>query len=385
PRIFDFFVFLTFDDGEEPLVRLLTENPKRMRTWWRNGSTGAIVKSTTDEGEGISNPTTVYPDYRGYATGRSEHLSLLDTLNPMHRIWSDGRWLKLMLAHGCYWKKCAFCDTHLDYIGRFAPSKASVIADQMEAMSRESGGLRGFHFVDEAAPPALLSALADELLKRGMTGFSWWGNVRFDRAFTPTVCAKLAKAGCIALTGGLEVASDRLLKLMNKGVTFEQVARVTHAMSEAGIRVHCYLMYGFPTQTVAETVDSLERVRQLFAEGCIQSAFWHRFSATAHSGIGRAPHQLGIEIMEPDLPRGLRFARNDLPFRDPTPLENGIDHDLLGIGLNRALYNYMQGVGLDLDVRQWFDVPGGRRGLGRRGLGKTRVPKNLVRTAMKIR
>ena len=244
------------------------------------------------------------------------------------RIWLMA-WLKLMLAHGCYWKKCAFCDTHLDYIGRFAPSKASVIADQMEAMSRESGGLRGFHFVDEAAPPALLSALADELLKRGMTGFSWWGNVRFDRAFTPTVCAKLAKAGCIALTGGLEVASDRLLKLMNKGVTFEQVARVTHAMSEAGIRVHCYLMYRFPTQTVAETVDSLERVRQLF-RSCINQRL--AFSATAHMGSG-APINSESKLWN-RLPRVTFRAETSLFEIDAS---NRIDHDLLGIGLNRAL------------------------------------------------
>jgi hypothetical protein len=38
-------------------------------------------------------------------------------LNPMHRLWSDGRWNKLTVAHGCYWKKCSFCDVGLDYIG----------------------------------------------------------------------------------------------------------------------------------------------------------------------------------------------------------------------------------------------------------------------------
>jgi hypothetical protein len=49
-------------------------------------------------------------------------------------------------------------------------------------------------------------------------------------------------------------------------VTVEQVARVTQ-FTEAGVMVHCYLMYGYPTQTVQETVDSLEMVRQLFEAG----------------------------------------------------------------------------------------------------------------------
>src|SRR5204863_4148422 len=147
--------------------------------------------------------------------------------------------------------------------------------------------------------------------------------------------------------GGLEVASDRLLALMKKGVTVEQVARVTRAFTDAGIMVHAYLMYGFPTQTAQETIDSLERVRQLFAEGCIQSGFWHRFAATAHSPIGQRPQLYKIRL-KPE-PENL-FARNEIPFDDPT----GCDHDALGPGLRKALYNYMHGVGLDCDVRSWF-------------------------------
>ncbi len=103
----------------------------------------------------------------------------------------------------------------------------------------------------------------------------------------------------MAVSGGLEVASDRLLTLMKKGVTVAQVARVTRAFTDAGIMVHAYLMYGFPTETTQDTVDALERVRQLFAAGCIQSAYWHRFSATAHSPIGLHPEQYGITLRPP--------------------------------------------------------------------------------------
>ena len=134
---------------------------------------------------------------------------------------------------------------------------------------------------------------------------------------------------------------------MQKGVTVEQVARVARAFTDAGVMVHAYLMYGFPTETEQETIDALERVRQLFDAGCIQSAFWHRFAATAHSPIGLAPKRFGIRLL-PTTPAD--FARNELPFEDPT----GTDHDFLGRGLRKALYNYMHGVGLELDVRSWF-------------------------------
>ena len=151
---------------------------------------------------------------------------------------------------------------------------------------------------------------------------------------------------------------------MQKGITVEQVARVTHAFSQSGIMVHAYLMYGFPTQTVQETIDSLERVRQLFKAGCIQSAFWHRFSVTVHSPVGKHPDLYGIKL----LPVESKFALNDLPFEDST----GVDHDRFQPGLKKALYNYMLGIGLDEDVRFWFDFK----------VPKAKVSKKLITSAL---
>ena len=139
----------------------------------------------------------------------------------------------------------------------------------------------------------------------------------------PSLCQLLADSGCIAVTGGLEVASDRLLKLMKKGVSVEQVARVTRAFSDAGILVHAYLMYGFPTQTAQDTVDALEYVRQLFAAGCIQSGFFHRFTCTVHSPVGKHPQAIWRDAASA---AQATFANNDINFTDAT----GIDHDLFG-------------------------------------------------------
>jgi hypothetical protein len=302
------------------------------------------------------------PTYRGLPL--DGYLSLLEMLNPMHRLWSSGRWNKLTVARGCYWRKCAFCDVTLDYIARYDPASADLLVDRIVALVAETGQT-GFHFVDEAAPPAGLRGLAERLIARKVV-ITWWGNIRFEKTFTPRLAELLARSGCVALSGGLEVASDRLLERMEKGVTVAQVARVTRALTDAGIMVHAYLMYGFPTETEQETVDSLERVRQLFEAGCVQSAFWHRFAATAHSPIGRKPELYGIRLHpEPEV----TFARNDLGFDDPT----GTDHDRLGEGLRKALYNYMHGVGLDEDVRVWFP---GRR------VPRATVPKDFVAQAL---
>jgi hypothetical protein len=364
PRVFDHFDYVALDDGERPLLALLEhvrgERPRErlVRSFVRDGGKVRYI----DCGEpDIPFEAVGIPTWDGLPLDR--YLSVLDMLNPMHRLWSDGRWNKLTVAHGCYWKKCSFCDISLDYIARYDAVAATTLVDRIDAIIAETGQT-GFHFVDEAAPPKALAALADELHKRNRA-ISWWGNIRFEKSFTPELCRKLAASGCIAVSGGLEVASDRLLKLMQKGVSVEQVARVTHAFSEAGILVHAYLMYGFPTQTVQDTVDALEYVRQLFAAGCIQSGFFHRFACTAHAPVGLHPDRFGVTL-EP-LPQ-ITFAKNDVRFIDPT----GVDHDALGVGLNKALYNYMHGLGLDDDVRHWFDqrVP------------KTRVPRHFIERAL---
>jgi radical SAM superfamily enzyme YgiQ (UPF0313 family) len=347
PRVFDYFDYVTLDDGEKPLLALFEhlagQRPRLnlVRTFARVD--GAVRYFNSQEPD-IPFEEVGTPTWDGLPLDR--YLSLLDMLNPMHRLWSDGHWNKLTVAHGCYWKKCSFCDVSLDYIGRYDAASASTTVDRIERIVAETGH-SGFHFVDEAAPPKALRALAEELQRRNRA-ISWWGNIRFEKSFTPELCLQLADSGCIAVSGGLEVASDRLLGLMKKGVSVDQVARVTRAFTDAGILVHAYLMYGFPTQTVQDTVDALEYVRQLFAEGCIQSGYFHRFSCTVHSPVGQNPAEYGIRLQP--LPPG-KFAKNDVHFIDPT----GVDHDRLGKALNKALYNYMHGIGLDEDVRAWFD------------------------------
>jgi hypothetical protein len=381
PRVFEHVDYITLDDGEAPLLALIDflragrdERRPLLRTMLRDGD--RVVTRSDPSLHDIPHAETGTPTYDGLPLGR--YLSLVEMLNPMHRLWSDGRWNKLTVAHGCYWKKCTFCDVTLDYIGRYDPLAADLLVDRIVALAAETGQ-SGFHFVDEAAPPAALRALAERLIARRVT-ITWWGNIRFEKTFTPALAALLARSGCVAVSGGLEVASDRLLDLMEKGVTVAQVARVSRAFTEAGIMVHAYLMYGFPTETQQETIDALERVRQLFEQGCIQSAFWHRFAATAHSPIGLRPELFGIRLRpEP----ASTFARNELPFEDPV----GCDHETLGRGLRKAVYNFMHGIGLDADVRTWFvDGPKDRpRARAKRAprLPPPDVPRDLIRKALR--
>ncbi len=347
-RVFDYVDFITLDDGEAPLEALVeyiegkAERSSLKRTLLAENGTVQYINDPARKD--YRQEETGTPDYSDLPI--TKYISALEVANPMHRLWSDGRWNKLTMAHGCYWGKCTFCDITLDYIRLYEPVAAAMICDRIETLIAQTGET-GFHFVDEAAPPALMRELALELLRRKIK-ISWWTNIRFEKAFSRDLCYLLKASGCIAVSGGLEVASDRLLKLIQKGITVEQVAKVNRNFTEAGIMVHAYLMYGFPTQTAQETIDSLEMVRQLFKAGVLQSAFWHLFTMTAHSPVGKAPEQYQVSCS--NTTPGT-FANNDLDHEDPT----GADHSLFGEGLRKALFNYMHGIGIEEPLGKWFD------------------------------
>jgi radical SAM superfamily enzyme YgiQ (UPF0313 family) len=347
-RVFEFFDFICLDDGEAP-VEHLCEYLDGKRSLNDLKRTFAMVDSQLKYCN-----DSISPDYKQFDVGTPDYsdlqldkyISVIEVVNPMHRMWSDGRWNKLTMAHGCYWGKCTFCDISLDYIKVYEPVAAGLLCDRMEEMIEQTGE-RGFHFVDEAAPPALMRSLALEIIRRKLT-VTWWTNIRFEKSFTRDLCLLLKASGCIAISGGLEVASDRLLELIQKGVTVEQVARVCHNFTEAGIMVHAYLMYGFPTQTAQETIDSLEMVRQMFEAGVLQSAFWHQFAMTAHSPVGMYPEKFKVEKA---CSTSGSFANNDIVHLDKT----GTDHELFSYGLKKSLFNYMHGICFDYPLQEWFE------------------------------
>jgi radical SAM superfamily enzyme YgiQ (UPF0313 family) len=366
PRVFDCVDFICLDDGETPLLAILNhlknpiEHPHLKRTFVRKNNEVVYENSLTmGDFTHASLPAPTYDGLRFH-----DYLSVIDIPNPMHRLWNDGRWNKLTIAHGCYWKKCSFCDISLDYISRFEQAPAKALVDKMEQLIAETGET-GFHFVDEAAPPLAMRDLALEILSRGLQ-VTWWTNIRFEKTFTEDLCKLLAASGCIAVTGGLEVASPRLLEMMEKGITIDQVARVCKGFRDAGILVHAYLMYGFPTETEQETIDSLEIVRQLFQHGLLQSAHWHQFAMTVHSPVGMNPEKYNVVRMGPEF-KG--FANNDLYHTDPT----GADHEQFSDGLKKALYNYMHGIGIDFPLNKFFNFP----------VPKTKVHPLLIGNATK--
>ncbi len=294
----------------------------------------------------------VFPDFSGLDFSR--YIRIVEGTNPMHALWSGAAWMKGRLAYGCYWRTCSFCDTSLEYIARYSPSSPEAL---FAHLCRQAGitGQRGVHFVDEAMPLGHLVRFGLENLRHGRP-LLFWGNVRLEKLFTPDSCALLAEAGLVGVSFGLEVATETGLGATRKGISLGSIVTSLAALRHNGILAHAYLIYGWPGQSEADLVDSMEIVRQLFAEGLLVSAFWHRFILTRHSPIyaewreGKRP---SLRVIEPEW----TFGTNDLSF------EGEEDSARYGEGLDAALGAWMEGEDLDRPVRSWFEGRVARPGI----------------------
>ncbi len=284
-----------------------------------------------------------HPDYSEARLGL--YLRVRDSGNPMHSLWSEGKWLKCYLAHGCYHAKCSFCDVSLDYVKDYRPLDPEALFRSMRAQCERSGS-RGIHFADEALPPARLLHFALLNIAEGRP-LEFWGNIRFERAFDPGVCGILAEAGFLGASGGIEDARAEGLLSVGKGIDLEALVASLAAFAGAGIPVHAYMIYGLPGQDERALADSLELLRQLFELGLVTSSFWHRFTLTRHSRYMamRAAGQAGAP--EP-LGPSKDFASNDLSWKGEGLL------DRWGPGLDAALADWMGGRGVERPISRYF-------------------------------
>src|SRR5574344_333875 len=303
---------------------------------------------------------SLIPDYSDIDF--SLYPKMIDDTNPMHRLWNDGAWMKIYLAHGCYWHRCAFCDTTLDYVRCYKKTNISELYKGLLAQA-ESKRIYGVHFVDEAAPPIALVQFAKENLLHNKK-LSFWGNIRFEKTFTRDVADFLAAGGLIGVSGGIEIATANGLDSVNKGIKLESIVAACCAFKEAGILVHAYMIYGYWSDTVQDIIDNMETLRQFFEAGLLDSAFWHKFVLTRHSTVYQkwldyqakelTPKEIEqyedpISKLHPVEPKKHSFfARNNIHF------EGEDKTDEFNEPLNQALDDWMHGKNLSVPIKHYF-------------------------------
>ena len=289
--------------------------------------------------------STLIPDFSDIDFSR--YPRLIDDTNPMHRLWSDGAWIKAYMAHGCYWHQCAFCDVTLDYVKGYCQTNVSKLYEGLLRQCQQKG-VFGIHFVDEAMPPALMIQFARENLAHG-SPLTWWGNIRFEKQFTRDVADFLAAGGLIGVSGGLEIATGSGLDEIHKGTDLTSIVAACCAFKEAGILVHAYMIYGYWKETPQDLINSMETLRQFYANGLLDSSFWHKFVLTRHSRIYKEWQEGKFPELQPIVEKFIPlFAKNGLHFAGEERSEK------FGTALEVSLNEWMHGNHLNRPVQKWF-------------------------------
>lgn len=380
-KLFDYVDFISYDRGYGSYIDLINSDFARDgREYYKTAylHDGKIIntadrdKANKDEKDIKDKQDAIavleekctlatFPDYSDIDF--SLYPRLADDANPMHRIWSDGSWLKAYMAHGCYWHKCAFCDTTLDYVCSYKRLDCKKLYAHLSEQARKTG-IYGIHFVDEACPPRSLVEFASENTTvpstKSQGRLTFWGNIRFEKSFTRDIADFLSYGGLIGVSGGIEIATGSGLEKVNKGTDLESLIGACCAFKEAGILVHAYMIYGFYSESTQDTINSMEVLRQMFEAGLLDGSFWHKFVLTKHSTLftewkeGKHPDLkpiLDIDVSDADNKHKPWFAQNDIHF------EGEEKYEKFDYGLNLALNDWMHGENLTRPVQTWFNFP----------------------------
>ncbi len=274
------------------------------------------------------------PDYDGF---------------PLDRYLSPKRVLPLQGSRGCYWRKCTFCNLHVDNL-KFRLRNLDLVLEDIDKL-KEKYGAEYMFFSDECMPVKQLDSLSSRLIEKG-NDVKWMAGIRFDKGLTKEILAKARKAGCLKMVFGLESSNKRVLSLMDKGIETEITKNIIDYCDETGVAIHMYVIVGFPSETREEALETLDFVisNEKFLKSKGASCLACLFELEKHAPILRDPGKYGLtKIGHPkqdDLSLGY-FYETD---KGMTPEESGEVYEHVRSEIDNRLpifpYNFSMSDGL---------------------------------------
>jgi len=241
---------------------------------------------------------------------------------PLETYFSPELVLPYDPTRGCYWGKCAFCHYGLCKKGT-APYRQRKVEDIIKHLKELSSrwGCKNFYFSQDAFLPKTARKLA-LALEKSKLDIHWSTDMRPEADLTPECCKDLKAGGALSMALGIESASPRLLKLINKGVTIETMESAVKNLADSGIAVEAMCFNAFPTESLGDANATLGFIRTLQKEIalfiCGRFGLWHGSHVALYPeiyGIGRIWQMAGDELgtalfYKPRVPRSPRDQDN---------------------------------------------------------------------------
>lgn len=245
-------------------------------------------------------PNLVYRDGGETRVNEPFHIEDINSLPtpeydgfPLDLYLSPMRVLPLQGSRGCYWRKCTFCNLHVDHL-RFRLRDLDLVLEDI-AKLKEEYKTNYLFFSDECMPVRQLDNLSSRLISEG-NDIKWMGGVRFDKSLSKEIIKKARDAGCLKMVFGLESSNKRILSLMDKGIEAGIVRNIVEYCLDSDVAVHMYVIVGFPSETRKEALETLDFV--ISNEGLMKSrgasCLPCLFELEKHAPIMRDPGKYGL-------------------------------------------------------------------------------------------
>lgn len=195
-------------------------------------------------------------------------------------------------TRGCYWGVCTFCHYGLAEVGtagyRERPLDKAI--EHLKSLA-DRHGCRTFYFSQDSVAPKTILKLARAIRDQGLP-WRWATDMRPEKTLRPEVCAELAQGGALSMALGVESGSDRVVRLMDKGIPVQTVGAAIRNLAEAGVGVEAMCFTDFPTETFAEALATV----RLLAEHHEQISLFicGEFDLTHGALVAQAPQSFGL-------------------------------------------------------------------------------------------
>ncbi len=273
PEIFgEYCDYLMVGDGERSIVELSEFISGKREI---NDVSNLVY---LNENKAVCNPAAKVIDFSEVAYADFDSLDFSLYFSPETVI-------PMQLSKGCYWGKCTFCDY---YYGQQCYDTKNIpdVINELKYFT-EKYNVRHFLFIDEAVPPKYYNKLADAILENNLEIY-FYSFVRLEKGFTKEVLKNLYRAGMRIGLWGYEAYSERVMKMMNKGIDLSERIRILKDSSEAGIWNNVLFIMGYPTETIEEikkTISVMYNHRDI-VNSCTPSNFSLKKNAILMKFIG---------------------------------------------------------------------------------------------------
>ena len=243
--------FVVLGEGEKPLLELLNNigNPEELKK----------VKNLAFK----YNDQIIITEYDEYNRSLDELPFPARHLIPYKKYWSILSGNKVITtmftSRGCPYQ-CTFCDR--PNMGKlFRARSAENVVNEIEECLKM--GIEEIFIYDDTftVDKQRVINICNEIIKRNLK-FSWDIRARVDTV-NQEILEKLKQAGCTRIHYGVESGTEKILKVLNKGINLNQIKEAFNLTKKIGISTLAYFIIGCPTETKEDILETIKFAKKL--------------------------------------------------------------------------------------------------------------------------